>query len=446
MAFATGWDMGDALYRDLETHLGNAEHWHAGLFAGFSVDAAGNGVMTGVHATGDLSQLLGADTIGLFRAQRSFAGPSRDVAATMELLRDDLVGTFAPITTFHGARCPAGLTAGQRRAISSTALAMFARGVSYTFVDMLDYRWFDWDGTIGDIDETRCDGVVEYCYERNGVRVCGGLDPARWNIATPGTENPENHNDFHNNAYNPGELCPRIQAGDQANDTTFATKTSAPPVIAEFDVYSYAFIFVPSIWIRITSSAYSDVLVRLVVSKDGGPWYYVRTEDPYGGTSPPAVVDDWDWVTLPVGAGTTRQFGWWMGKTAGGPDFRNRNGTFNFRLVAVDGGGNVSSLAERSLRIEWHGSQIGCIRKTVRGDPDRRIRTVGGVHPDGRRWELTLDQAIAEIDAGEAFYVERPAGDRVAVEVATSARGHRYVKTVADGDAPNNLLALPECT
>lgn len=24
--------------------------------------------------------------------------------------------------------------------------------------------------------------------------------------------------------------------------------------------------------------------------------------------------------------------------------------------------------------------------------------------------------------------------------------GNRYLKTVADGDAPNNLLALPECS
>lgn len=445
-AFATGFDKGDALYRDLETHLGNAEHWHAGVYVGFAVDSAGNGVMTGVHATGDITQLLGADTIGLFTAQRSFAGPQLDVAATMELLRDDLVRSFAPISTFHGARRPPGLTPAQRRAIAATAFSMFAKGVSYTFMDMLDYRWWDWDGSIADIDEVRCDGVVEYAYERNGVRVCGGKDPARWNIATAGTANPENHNDFHNHAYNPGELCPRIQAGDQAADTTFAPGTSTPPVVAEFDAFSFAFIFVPSIWVRVTSSAYSDVLVRLVVSKDGGPFHYVRTEDPYGGTSPPAIVDDWDWVTIPTGSGTTRQFGWWMGKTAGGPDHRNRNGTYTFRLVAVDAGGNVSELQEKSVRIEWHGAQIGCVRKAVRSDPTSRIRSVGGVHPDGRRWELTLDQAIAEVDAGEQFYVERPAGDRVAVEVALSARGNRYLKTVADGDAPNNLLALPECS
>jgi hypothetical protein len=443
-AFTTGFDRGDALYRDLETHLANAEHWHAGLYTGFGVDASGNGVMTGVHATGDLTQLLGADTVAIFRASRGFSSPSTDVADTMEKLRDDFVKVFAPTTAFHGARRPPAVTPGQRVLIPSTAQSMFAKGISYTFADMLDYKWFDWDGTVTDIDEVRCDGIVEYAYERNGVRVCGGLDPTRWNIATPGTDNPENHNDFHNHSYNPGELCPRIQAGDEASDTTFAPASVNAPVVADFDAFSFTFIFVPSVWFRVTTGAYSRALVRLLVSKDGGPFYFVRTEDPYGGTSPPAIVGGWEWVTVPANT-SGRQFGWWMGKTVGGPDYLNRNGLFEFRLVAVDGGGNVSELKSRQLRIEWHGSRIECIRKDVREDPDRSIQSVGGIHPDGRRWELGLRAAIEEVESGQAFYVERPPGDRVAVEVAVSRRGRKYLKTVADGDVPNNLLALPEC-
>jgi hypothetical protein len=41
--------------------------------------------------------------------------------------------------------------------------------------------------------------------------------------------------------------------------------------------------------------------------------------------------------------------------------------------------------------------------------------------------------------------VERPAGDRVSVIVATSRFGNKYLKTTADGDQPNNLLSLPTC-
>jgi len=42
--------------------------------------------------------------------------------------------------------------------------------------------------------------------------------------------------------------------------------------------------------------------------------------------------------------------------------------------------------------------------------------------------------------------IERPAGDVVDVVVAINRYANKYLKTTADGDEPNNLLALPECT
>jgi hypothetical protein len=443
-AFSTGWHWGDALYRDLETHLGNAEHWHAAIYTGFSIDLHGQGVMTGVNATGDVTSFY-TDTVRSFEARRSFASSTIDVADTMALLRDDFVRTFAPSTAFHGSRHVPGISPQQRRNIANSALAMLNKGIAYTWMDMLRHRGNAWDGTVAGISDTRCDGIVEYAYESNGIRVCGGLDPSRWNIAAPGVSSLDNHNDFHNHAYDPGELCPRIQAGDQASDSTFVETPSNPPIIRVFEVFSFASIFVPSIWLQVETADYSSALVRLTVSKDGGPFFFVRTEDPYGTTSPPAIVADWDWVTVPVGLGTLRQFGWWMGQTVGGPNYHNRNGNFEFRLVAVDRGGNVSSLVSRTVRIEWHGSRINCINKPWRSDPDRRISFVGGVHPSGHHWKLTVDEVIREIENGEHFWVERPTGDRVDVQIAVRPRGKRYIKTVADGDMPNNLLALPEC-
>ena len=54
-------------------------------------------------------------------------------------------------------------------------------------------------------------------------------------------------------------------------------------------------------------------------------------------------------------------------------------------------------------------------------------------------------QAIQDIKNGQyAFYVERPVGRRVNVVVA-SRLGTEYLKTQADGEQPDNLLALPEC-
>lgn len=84
--------------------------------------------------------------------------------------------------------------------------------------------------------------------------------------------------------------------------------------------------------------------------------------------------------------------------------------------------------------------RVTCINKTDRPDPYDRISQIGGAG-----WKLSSASAIAAIEARtRSFYVERPAGDRVDVVVATRL-GRKYLKTKGDGDQPNNLLALPEC-
>ena len=90
--------------------------------------------------------------------------------------------------------------------------------------------------------------------------------------------------------------------------------------------------------------------------------------------------------------------------------------------------------------------RIRCINKTDRSSAWERIRNVGGINPDGKSWKLTTEAAISGIESKQySFYVERPAGDRVQVIVSKSAAGNKYLKTVSDGDQPNNLLSLPEC-
>jgi hypothetical protein len=84
---------------------------------------------------------------------------------------------------------------------------------------------------------------------------------------------------------------------------------------------------------------------------------------------------------------------------------------------------------------------INCINKSNRPSAHERIRGIGG----GNRWKLSLDDAIAGIEQGKwSFYVSMN-GKSVSVVIAKSADGHKYLKTLADGEQPDNLLSLPEC-
>ena len=89
--------------------------------------------------------------------------------------------------------------------------------------------------------------------------------------------------------------------------------------------------------------------------------------------------------------------------------------------------------------------EIKCINKTDRYDPHERIKAIGGVNHDGSNWKLPQQEAVQAIKAGKYSFFVQVLGRQVDVIVARSRFGHEYIKTVADGEHPNNLLSLYEC-
>ncbi len=89
--------------------------------------------------------------------------------------------------------------------------------------------------------------------------------------------------------------------------------------------------------------------------------------------------------------------------------------------------------------------RVECVNKTDRTNPHERISHIGGTNPGAVRWRLTEAEAIGGIEQDRwDFYVERPPGHSVDVIIAVRL-GKKYLKTTADGEQPDNLLALPEC-
>ena len=120
------------------------------------------------------------------------------------------------------------------------------------------------------------------------------------------------------------------------------------------------------------------------------------------------------------------------------PDFPE-HGTLEVLVVGLDfaGPGAGGSSVVAALRISG-------IDRHEAGSPQLRIRAVGGIRPGGDRWRMNVEEVVAAIGRGERFYVEEPIGDPVAVTISHTDEGRVYLRTEADGDVPNNLLALPD--
>jgi Protein of unknown function (DUF3892) len=84
--------------------------------------------------------------------------------------------------------------------------------------------------------------------------------------------------------------------------------------------------------------------------------------------------------------------------------------------------------------------QVTCITKHPNHfDPHERIQALGGLG-----WYRDRNDVIGHIERGANSYYVNVAGRHAQLVVADRG-GRKYLKTTADGYAPNNLLALPDC-
>ena len=225
-SYENDFEIGTAMYRKLKFDaLG--DHWHTGMFMYFEYDY-GIGTMS-------FSQQAGG-----FWAQSDFASDKLEVVyvnrnigtdvSGLASLKLDFIDKFETETNepYYGAYSRNDISPSIRSSIASTAKELGNNTViDYTSTYMLDpenhwgYYWGwlpgwyeNWTGGIGDIDEIRCDGIIEYSYEKHGVMVSNND-----NLAHAGNSHPEKHNEFHSGIPTTGfgQICPKIQSGVRNN-------------------------------------------------------------------------------------------------------------------------------------------------------------------------------------------------------------------------------------
>lgn len=177
------------------------------------------------------------------------------------------------------------------------------------------------------------------------------------------------------------------------------------------------------------------------------------------GAEPVDAWDDVHWGDLPAAAGSRAPAYLGVGDAADGTTrrLRSENLSNGLEMPSPAWGRNAGHMAEITfqapVRVAIHATDLvppgeGEHRVTgIRreGGAGSRITELGGPLrlQAGTMWRMSVEAVVEAISRGERFYVEEPAGDRAYLVTARSSTGRPYVKSLADGDAPNNLSSLP---
>jgi hypothetical protein len=223
------WELGDIQYRRIFDG-GSEGEWHTEILDGiqFSGDTP---TVAGYPSVG-CQNIVALDCLADATKKKTYTLKALDYAGDTHALWSSIEASQAYFSDiwgsednqrYRGMRTPknTSLSVATRRAIVNSAASIANHDIEYTWADLLENKWTvhwygyvdqDWDGTVGDIDEIRCDGVAEYAYERNNVRVWGKDD--NWDIGHGSDHNLNEHNElWEHSSYDYGELSPVIQAG-----------------------------------------------------------------------------------------------------------------------------------------------------------------------------------------------------------------------------------------
>lgn len=134
----------------------------------------------------------------------------------------DTWSNFIDENTFKGVYKPnSGVTSSQRDLVKATGRALISENISYTALSQIDHFILgDWVYP-SDVWLSRCDGVVEYCYEWNLIKIYGndndwGSERPYWDITWGNLFNLDHHS---GTAITPKKQC--------ENNMTLVTAT--PP-------------------------------------------------------------------------------------------------------------------------------------------------------------------------------------------------------------------------
>jgi len=91
--------------------------------------------------------------------------------------------------------------------------------------------------------------------------------------------------------------------------------------------------------------------------------------------------------------------------------------------------------------------RIDSVNKPDRFSPHEHITHVAGPKPDGSgRWRDSVSNVVAFVENKQHRFYTQEGNAFAWVGVKTSAAGHKFLQTYADGVWKDNLLALPECS